>query len=140
MIIQDKKILRQKSSKTSVEECSRFNVFGQLENNIKDGLGLSAIQIGLPIRACVIKTKRDIFIKMVNPTIIKQYDPIKIMGEGCLSFPDEYIDTFRYKYCVVEWADETGYRRQALFSEAEAVTCQHEIDHMNGVLFYDRQI
>ena len=139
MIMQDKKILRLISSKTSVDECKQFDIFNRLENNISDGLGLSAIQIGLPVRACIIKNEGK-FIRMINTIIIKKYDPIKVQGEGCLSFPGEYRDTWRYKYCVVEWTDETGYRRQTLFNKAEAVTIQHEIDHFNGILFFDRQI
>jgi peptide deformylase len=141
-IVTDEKTLRQKSSETTLEDCLTFDIFGQLICALSEhgGLGLSAIQIGIPLRVCVIQAKLHTPIKMFNPQIETQSDPIRVQGEGCLSFPSMYIDTWRYSHSVISWYDETGKFNRGVFTGLEAVIAQHEIDHMNGVLFTDRSL
>ena len=142
IIVTDEKQLRTKSYQTTVEECLSHNVFGLLQETLREhgGLGLAAIQIGIPLRACIIQAKLNTPIKMINPKIERQDDPIKVEGEGCLSFPGFYVDTWRYNHSVISWTDENNKFQRAVFTGLEAVIAQHEIDHMNGVLLTDRSL
>ena len=106
-----------------------------------NGIGLAAIQIGIPKRIIVMdiskdaNNKRPIF--FVNP-IIKEKDLEKsIYEEGCLSVPNQFAEIERSKKCEVEYLD---YRGEKKFLQAEGLlaTCiQHEIDHLEGILFID---
>ena len=139
MIITDEKVLRKKSHNTTIDECNTYNIFIRLENELarSDGLGLSAIQIGFPLRACIIRAKLNKPVKMINPSISRKIDPIRVQGEGCLSLPGIYVDTLRYKQCVVSWQDETGKSKRAIFTDLEAVVIQHECHHFDGILITD---
>jgi len=142
MIITDERQLRKKSVETTPDECTALGVFIKLSDVLSKsgGLGLSAIQIGIPLRACIVQAKLNKPLKMINPKIEKQTEPIKVEGEGCLSFPGVYMNTWRYQQSIINWTDETGKFCRAVFMGLEAVIAQHEIDHMNGVIFTDRGI
>jgi len=142
MIITNEGLLRIKSRETTVKECDSQSIFLYLEKELENsnGLGLSAIQIGIPICVCIIKTHTGKIIKMINPKIEKQYEPLLMEKEGCLSFPGLYLSTLRYRYAIVNWLNEKGVFQRAIFTEIDAIIVQHEIDHLNGILFVDREI
>lgn len=97
-----------------------------------EGYGLSANQVGLPYRLFI--TSNQVFI---NPAII-QYTGLIKSREGCLSLPGIVATVERYSEIMVKAYDETG---NVLFHELEgidAVLAQHEMDHVNGILFIDR--
>lgn len=76
-------------------------------------------------------------ITMINPEIVKFSDTPSVYEEGCLSIPDYYADVERPAGCVVEYTDKKG-MRITLEAEGLLSTCiQHELDHLNGVLFID---
>ena len=106
-----------------------------------NGIGLAAIQIGIPKRIIVIDLNRDEIQKkpmyFVNP-VIKKKDPIKATyEEGCLSVPNQFADIDRPSKCEVEYLDYSG-QKQLLKAEGLLATCiQHEMDHLEGILFID---
>jgi len=111
------------------------------------GIGLSANQIGIDARVCVIdlQHKSKPPIHLVNPTIVEQWDKT-FCTEQCLSFPGKEIRTERYKYIIIE---DDAYEGQYYFGPQsdndelgllESVCAQHEIDHLNGKTMFDREI
>jgi len=105
-------------------------------NNHKNGVGLSAPQIGIYKKICLIKIGKNEII-LINPEIIEYYGET-FYTEGCLSFPNENILTKRYSEITVKTINELLY-----FSidnnELECIAVQHEIDHLNGILMFDRK-
>jgi peptide deformylase len=113
------------------------------------GVGLAAPQIGRPLRAVVVDVtwlpprkgkeppKGHGLIALLNPRVVRFEGEISFR-EGCLSIPDFLADVRRAKWVRVEGLDRHG-RPQAIETEGfEAVALQHEIDHLDGVLFLDR--
>lgn len=105
------------------------------------GIGLAAIQIGVPQRVVVIdlgKTEEDRNpVVMINPEIAWASEEKKVYEEGCLSIPEYYEEVERPERVKVRYGDLDG---NIVETEAEgvmAVCTQHEIDHLNGVLFID---
>jgi len=94
------------SKETTIQECDELNIWEKLENMLSlssIGIGLSAIQIGYPIRAfLLIFNDKPCKYKFVNPKIIERSSGlVKIKGEGCLSFPDRYENTIRHQWVKV---------------------------------------
>jgi peptide deformylase len=106
-----------------------------------NGIGLAAIQIGIPKRIIVMDISKDENKKepryFVNP-IIQNKDKIKsIYEEGCLSVPNQFAEIERSKNCDIEYLDYNG-NKQILKAEGLLATCiQHEMDHLEGILFID---
>ena len=105
-----------------------------------NGIGLAAIQIGIPKRIIVMDISKDgnknpMF--FVNP-IIKNKDKEKTTyEEGCLSVPNYFAEVDRPKYCEVEYLDYSG-ESKVLKADGLLATCiQHEMDHLEGILFID---
>jgi len=141
MIVTDKNILRTKSVDTTVEICKREFIFPLMEKGLKysphSGVGLAAIQIGEPLRACIIRLDGT-EVNMINPIITDKYIFIKNSQEGCLSLPDIFVDTKRYMGINVEWTDfPSGERKEAECSGMESIIVQHEVHHMDGILITD---
>ena len=105
------------------------------------GIGLAAIQISVPKRIIVMDLSKNNEKKepryFVNP-LIKNKDPLKsIYEEGCLSVPNQFAEIERPKNCEVEYLDYNG-EKKILKAEGLLATCiQHEMDHLEGVLFID---
>jgi peptide deformylase len=99
------------------------------------GVGLAANQVGVAKRVAVVAVEDDRF-AMVNPRIIEAEGRI-VAEEGCLSIPEIYGDVARAERVVVEAEDVNGgrYRKEATGLTARAI--QHEIDHLDGILFLD---
>ena len=125
-----------------------------------NGIGLAAIQVGVPQRILVIdlqpedtdaepepcdhdghehvhyplKKEPRIFI---NPEILDPAEEKGTYQEGCLSVPDIYADVDRPKACRVRWQDLEGNDHEEAMDGLMAVCIQHEMDHLNGILFID---
>ena len=106
-----------------------------------NGIGLAAIQIGVPKNLIVIdlmtkeKKKNPMF--FVNPKIIKKSTKMSKYEEGCLSIPNLFAEVQRPSECEVEYLDYEG-RKKILKASGLLATCiQHEIDHLKGILFID---
>ena len=105
------------------------------------GIGLAAIQIGIPKRIIVIDINRKKENKnplhFVNPEIVWKADEDIIYEEGCLSVPNQFAEINRPKECHVKYLDYFG-QPQLLKAQGLLATCiQHEIDHLEGILFID---
>jgi len=104
------------------------------------GIGLAAPQINVSQRLVVIDCGKDDapeLYKMVNPEIISLSDKRAVLEEGCLSIPDQTADVERPADVTVQYLDETGVRQTLTADGLLAACIQHEIDHLNGVLFID---
>ena len=106
-----------------------------------NGIGLAAIQIGVPKNLIVIdlmtkeKKKNPMF--FVNPKIVKKSTKMSKYEEGCLSIPNLFAEVQRPSECEVEYLDYEG-RKKILKANGLLATCiQHEIDHLKGILFID---
>ena len=105
------------------------------------GIGLAAIQIGVPKRIIVMDISRDEDKKepryFVNPVIKNKNEEKVKYEEGCLSVPDQFAEIERPNTCEVEYLDYNG-KKQLLKADGLLATCiQHEMDHLEGILFID---
>lgn len=104
------------------------------------GIGLAAPQVDMRLRVIVIDLARDDKrepITMVNPEIVAESDELATREEGCLSLPNQYADVTRPARVKVRYFDETGAKRELEADDLLAACVQHEIDHLDGVLFVD---
>jgi peptide deformylase len=105
------------------------------------GIGLAAIQVGEPLRMLVIDLHKEGEPKapqvFINPEIVEQSGDASVYEEGCLSIPDYYAEVERPAKVRVRYLGRDG-KQQEVGAEGLLATClQHEIDHLNGVLFID---
>jgi peptide deformylase len=115
------------------------------------GIGLAAVQVAVPRRLVVIDLqdpepvaegeeegppvrRPQVFI---NPEIVERSAGRKIYNEGCLSIPEHYAEIERPDIVRARWLDETGQQREGEFDGLMSVCLQHEVDHLDGVLFID---
>ena len=105
------------------------------------GIGLAAVQVGVLRRIAVIDTARGEEpknpIMLINPEIVSKGDIPRLHEEGCLSIPEMYADVERPALVRVRYIDAEGNLREEDFKDLHATVVQHEIDHLDGVLFID---
>ena len=101
------------------------------------GAGLSAIQVGVLKRVCVVDVGKR-HLEFINPKIIKQSGVNRIKEEGCLSVPNVWDIVKRPNKITVEFYDRNGVSHTENFVGYEAKAICHECDHMDGILFIDR--
>jgi len=142
IVIHPNPILRKKSQNINLEDL-KTDEFKQLIKNMapimlkKDGIGLAAPQIGKNIRLIVINTK-DGAQYFLNPKIIKK-SLLKEWGEeGCLSVPNTFGLVKRNRKISCEYFNTKGKKKLIEASGLMARVLQHEIDHLNGILFIDK--
>ena len=105
------------------------------------GIGLAAVQIGILKRLIVIdiskdEKKRDPLF-LINPVILKSSKKTSTYEEGCLSLPGQFAEIERPAECLLKYIDLSG-KEKELKAEGLLSTCiQHEVDHLNGILFID---
>ena len=106
-----------------------------------NGIGLAAIQIGIPKRIIVMDINKDEENKepkfFINPVIKNKNSEKATYEEGCLSVPNQFAEIDRPSRCDVEYLDYNG-KKQVLHAKGLLATCiQHEMDHLEGILFID---
>ena len=143
ILTEPNKILRQVSQPVDfVGENERQLMDDMLETMYAaNGIGLAAIQIGVPKRIIVMDISKDENKKepryFVNPIIINKDKLKSTYEEGCLSVPNQFAEIDRPKNCDVEYLDYNG-EKKLLRAEGLLATCiQHEMDHLEGILFID---
>ena len=143
ILIEPNKLLRQISeSVETVGEEEQKLMDDMLETMYEaPGIGLAAVQIGVPKRIIVMDIGRDENNKeprfFVNPVIKNKNEVKSIYEEGCLSVPDQFAEIERPNTCEVEYLDYNG-EKKVLKADGLLATCiQHEMDHLEGVLFID---
>ena len=104
------------------------------------GIGLAAPQVGESLRLIVLDLQKEDSpgpLVMVNPEIVAEADATATREEGCLSIPGQYADVTRPARVKVRWRDPDGTRREMEAEGLLAACVQHEVDHLDGVLFTD---
>ena len=143
ILTEPNKILRQVSKQVEkVGEEEKKIMDDMLETMYQaNGIGLAAIQIGIPKRIIVIdlakgeEKKNPMY--FVNPVIKNKNQNLATYEEGCLSVPDQFAEVNRPSTCEVEYLDYNG-EKKILKAEGLVATCiQHEMDHLQGILFID---
>ena len=143
IITEPNKILRQKSllvDQVGLEEQRLMDDMLETMYNA-NGIGLAAIQIGVPKRIIVMdiskNDKKNSPMYFINPLIKNKVTETSVYEEGCLSVPNFFAEVNRPKKCNVEYLDYDG-NKKILNAEGLLATCiQHEMDHLEGVLFID---
>ena len=104
------------------------------------GAGLAAPQIGVSKRAITVQTdlKDQRILVLVNPKILKKSKETEISEEGCLSFPDIFLKIKRAQKIEIEGLDINGEKIKIKAQGLLARVFQHEIDHLDGILFFNR--
>tara|TARA_B100001778_G_C18469873_1_gene575269 strand:+ start:115 stop:633 length:519 start_codon:yes stop_codon:yes gene_type:complete len=143
ILTEPNKILRQISKPViSVGDEERRLMDDMLETMYAaKGIGLAAIQIGVPKRIIVMDISSDKEKKnpmyFVNPVINNKNSQKSIYEEGCLSVPNQFAEIDRPKSCDIEYIDYNG-KKENLSADGLLATCiQHEMDHLEGILFID---
>ncbi|KQQ56488.1 peptide deformylase [Rhizobium sp. Leaf311] len=143
LIILPDPLLREKSKPVEQVDAEIVRLADDMLETMYDapGIGLAAIQIGVPRRMLVIDISREDEerkpVVFINPEILKVSDEVSTYEEGCLSIPDYYAEVERPAALTVEYIDRDG-KKQTVEADGLLATClQHEIDHLNGVLFID---
>ena len=104
----------------------------------EDGVGLAAPQVGVLKRVVVIDVGDELgLLELINPVITKREGSV-VSGEGCLSVPDFEGEVERAESVECEFTDRTGQRMVLNASGLLAVCIQHELDHLDGILFVDK--
>ena len=106
------------------------------------GIGLAAPQIGVTQRLIVLDCVREGEgdprpLVMFNPEVVAASEEKSTYEEGCLSIPEQYAEVERPSEVTVRWMDRDGAEQQETFDGLWSTCVQHEIDHLNGVLFID---
>lgn len=138
MITTDLKTLHETSTDASEEEVNE--ILPLLEKDLEkdkiaqkaSGVGLSAIQIGIPKRIAIVRTETN-KINLINPKFINGYDE-KWSEEGCLSLPKTWCTVKRFNTVCIE---NNG--KEETYDGFDAIVVQHEMDHMDGILITDKE-
>jgi len=143
ILIEPNKLLRQVSKPVDKVGGEERKLMDDMLDTMYDapGIGLAAIQIGVPKRIIVMDISRDENKKepryFVNPIIKNKNKEKAKYEEGCLSVPDQFAEIERPNTCEVEYLDYNG-KIQLLKADGLFATCiQHEMDHLEGILFID---
>ena len=143
IITEPNKILRQKSKPVETVGEEERNIMDDMLETMyhANGIGLAAIQIGIPKRIIVMDISKDKEKKnpmyFVNPIIKNKNSENSTYEEGCLSVPNYFAEINRPKKCEVDYMDYDG-KKKTLIADGLIATCiQHEIDHLEGILFID---
>jgi peptide deformylase len=152
-------VLRRKGEKIALFDSALAHLAGQMIETMHsaEGIGLAAPQVGRSLQLCVIdllateaeyvweldgaKPPRELFMPLVlvNPKVtVAPKTPQVVMEEGCLSFPKIRGDVSRPDEIAAEFCDERGHRHTLRCNGLLSRCVQHEVDHLNGVLFIDR--
>ena len=142
ILIEPNKVLREKSLPVErVDEDLKKIMDDMLETMYAaNGIGLAAIQIGVPKRIIVMDMRNNEKKEpryFINPVIQNKNSEKATYEEGCLSVPNQFAEIDRPSTCVVEYLDYDG-KKQILSADGLLAICiQHEIDHLEGILFID---
>ena len=143
ILIEPDLILRKKSQKLEKVDDELRKLMDDMLETMYDapGIGLAAVQVGILKRLIVIdiskeeQKKNPIF--LVNPLITYKSENTSVHEEGCLSLPGHFAEIERPSNCHVDYIDYNGKKKTLKASGLLSTCIQHEIDHLNGILFID---
>ena len=130
-------ILREKAKKVTRYDASLHRLLDDLLETMRDapGIGLAANQVGVPLRVAVIELD-GVVTELINPQVIRASGET-VDWEGCLSIPGFVAEVMRAARVTVKARDRHGKEFRVKGEELMARALQHEIDHLNGVLYID---
>lgn len=142
LVAPDPRLAKQSAPVTEVNDDIRQLMDNMLETMYAaPGIGLAAPQVGVLKRVIVMDVAGEDEppkpLRMANPEIIWVSDDDAEYNEGCLSVPDHYADVVRPAACKIKYLDENNKMQELPASGLLATCIQHEIDHLEGVLFID---
>lgn len=132
-------VLRQKAKRVrNINGSLRKLITNMLETTRSaSGVGLAAPQIGVPLRVIVLSLPEQEDIVLINPEIVRKNGE-RVINEGCLSIPGYVGEITRAEKVTVKGRDRTGKAIRIKAEDLLAQALEHEIDHLNGVLYIDR--
>lgn len=132
-------VLRQKAKKVTKIDKSIQRLIDDMIETMRavSGVGLAAPQVGVPLRVAVIEIPGDEVIVLVNPEVVKK-EGERVIGEACLSVPGYQGELKRAVRVKVKAQDRLGRKIRIKGEDLLAQALEHEIDHLNGVLYVDR--
>ena len=132
--------LNTRVEESDINKCPMYQVYTDLLDTLQfhGGLGLAATQIGISERVILYKNYARELVILVNPNIVSYKGRMVSKDEGCLSVPGVRANAERAKVIKVEAFNEYGSPIKIKANGTEAIILQHEIDHLNGILFTDR--
>ncbi len=140
----DNLILRQKSLPVKKVGKETLKLIKDMEETMKaeNGVGIAAPQVGSNVRVVLVtfnlNTAQEQIVALINPEIIYKSREEELDEEGCLSVPKQFDQVWRSREVVVKFWDLNGKEKMLKLSGFNARVVQHEIDHLDGVLFVDR--
>ena len=143
IIIEPDPILRKKSQPLEKVDDQLKNLMDDMLETMYDapGIGLAAVQIGILKRIVVIDVSKENEKKnpffFINPIIKSRSKKTSVYEEGCLSLPGHFAEVERPAECEIDYIDYNGNKKNLKASGILATCVQHEIDHLNGILFID---
>ena len=143
IVIEPDPILREKSATLEkVDNELRKLLDDMLETMYAaPGIGLAAVQVGILKRLIVIDISKDKEKKnplfLINPEIISRSKKTSIYEEGCLSLPGHFAEIERPAECLIKFLDYNGKEKELSANGLLSTCIQHEVDHLNGILFID---
>ena len=132
-------ILRQKAKRVRNIDGSIHKLIGDMIETMHaaPGVGLAAPQVGIPLRVIVIGLPEQEDMALINPEIVRRKGE-RVVNEGCLSVPGYVGQLKRSESVTVKGRDQNGKEIRIKAEELLAQALEHEIDHINGVLYIDR--
>ena len=132
-------VLRQKAKKVAKVDKSIQRLIDDMIETMRSvaGVGLAAPQVGVPLKVAVIEIPGDEVIVLVNPEIVKR-EGERVIGEACLSIPGYQGEIKRSVLVKVKAQNRLGRKIRLKAEELLAQALEHEMDHLNGVLYVDR--
>lgn len=132
-------VLRQKAKRVRIIDGSVQKLIDDMLETLRDaaGVGLAATQVGVPLRVCVIRlpdSEEDIV--LINPQMVRKTGE-RVIPEGCLSIPGYVADITRAESVRVKGKDRHGKEIRVKGEALLAQALEHELDHLNGVLYID---
>ena len=104
-----------------------------------DGVGLAAPQIGILRRYAICQMTSGEIVELINPVVLQSFGEVTDY-EGCLSCPKRFEPVTRPQRVTIRYRDRNGNEIQRTFEDFDARVCCHEMDHLDGVLFYDKAV
>ncbi|UCB43826.1 MAG: peptide deformylase [Dehalococcoidales bacterium] len=131
-------VLRQKAKRVKSIDKSIYKLINDMVETMHSasGVGLAAPQVGVPLRVIVIGMPEEEELALINPQIVRRTGE-RLVNEGCLSIPGYFAPVQRAEVVRVKGLDRTGKEIRLRADELLAQALEHEIDHINGVLYVD---
>lgn len=140
LVMMSESVLHQKAKRVHKIDDSIQKLIDDMIDTMQDmggAAGLAAPQVGIPLQVIVVETPDDELAVIINPEIVKSADDSEV-GEGCLSLPGYKGKLIRAEKVTVKGRDRHGKEIRIKAEGLMAQALQHEVDHVNGVVFLDR--